>query len=58
MCKAFLAQLRRAYPDIQAAGLDVRYEEAQDGHNWINWRDRLRSGLSWLFPGHLWMMYE
>ena len=23
MCKAFLAQLRRAYPDIQAAGLDV-----------------------------------
>ena len=23
MCKALLAQLRRAYPDIQAAGLDV-----------------------------------
>lgn len=23
MCKAFLAQLRRAYPDIQAAGLDI-----------------------------------
>ena len=36
----------------------VRYEEARDGHNWENWRDRLRSGLSWLFPGPLWMVYE
>lgn len=49
---------RSLQPLLQAAGLDVRYEEAQDGHNWINWRDRLRSGLSWLFPGHLWMTYE
>ena len=49
---------RSLQPLLQAAGLDLRYEEAQDGHNWINWRDRLRSGLSWLFPGHLWMMYE
>ena len=23
-----------------------------------NWRDRLREGLSWLFPGPLWMVYE
>lgn len=49
---------RSLVPVLQAAGLDLRYEEAQDGHNWINWRDRLRSGLSWLFPGHLWMMYD
>lgn len=49
---------RSLVPLLQGAGLDLRYEEAQDGHNWINWRDRLRSGLSWLFPGHLWMMYE
>ncbi len=28
------------------------------GHNWENWRDRLREGLSWLFPGPLWMVYE
>ena len=27
-------------------------------HNWENWRDRLREGLSWLFPGPLWMVYE
>ena len=49
---------RSLQPLLQAAGVDLRYEEAQDGHNWINWRDRLRSALSWLFPGHLWMMYE
>ncbi len=39
-------------------GLDVRFVEAQDGHNWIAWRDRLREGLTWLFPGHLWMYYD
>jgi enterochelin esterase family protein len=39
-------------------GLDVRFVEAQDGHNWIAWRDRLRDGLTWLYPGRLWMYYE
>jgi enterochelin esterase family protein len=34
------------------------FVEAPDGHNWINWRDRLREGLSFLFPGPLWMYYE
>jgi enterochelin esterase family protein len=43
---------------LQAAGVDVRYVESKDGHNWGNWRDRLRDGLSWLFPGPLWMIYE
>ncbi|HSR66892.1 MAG TPA: alpha/beta hydrolase-fold protein [Acidobacteriota bacterium] len=38
--------------------MQVRYREARDGHNWENWRDRLRDGLSWLFPGPLWMVYE
>ena len=28
----------------------VRFVEARDGHNWENWRDRLRDGLSWIFP--------
>ncbi len=36
----------------------VRYSESRDGHNWENWRDRLREGLSTLFPGPLWMVYE
>ena len=37
---------------------DFRFTEAPDGHNWINWRDRLREGLTFLFPGPLWMYYE
>ena len=32
-------------------GMEVRYVEARDGHNWENWRDRLRHGLTWIFPG-------
>ncbi len=38
--------------------MQVRFREANDGHNWENWRDRLREGLSWLFPGPLWHVYE
>ena len=40
----------------QSVGL--RFVEARDGHNWENWRDRSREGLSWLFPGPLMMVYE
>jgi enterochelin esterase family protein len=49
---------RSMLPFLQSAGLSVRYTEARDGHNWENWRDRLREGLSWLLPGPLWMVYE
>jgi enterochelin esterase family protein len=49
---------RSLVPKLQAQGIDVRYEEARDAHNWENWRDRLRNGLSWLFPGPQWMVYE
>ena len=49
---------RGLVPLMRRAGLDVRFVEALDGHNWINWRDRLRDGLTRLFPGHLWMTYE
>ena len=49
---------RSLVPVLQASGVDVKYVEARDGHNWENWRDRLREGLSWLFPGPLWMVYE
>jgi enterochelin esterase-like enzyme len=30
---------------------ELRVVEALDGHNWINWRDRLLDGLGWLCPG-------
>jgi enterochelin esterase family protein len=43
---------------LQGTRNDVRYVEARDGHNWENWRDRLREGLSWLFPGPIGLVYE
>ncbi len=49
---------RSLVPLLQQTGMAVRFVEARDGHNWENWRDRLREGLSWLLPGHLWMTYE
>lgn len=48
---------RSLHPLLRDAGLSVRFREVPDGHNWIAWRDRLREGLSYLFPGHLWMTY-
>lgn len=49
---------RSMVPLLQSTGMEVRFSEARDGHNWENWRDRLQEGLSWLFPGPLWMVYE
>lgn len=49
---------RSFYPTLSKAAEAVRFREVPDGHNWINWRDRLREGLAWLFPGPLWMYYE
>jgi enterochelin esterase family protein len=49
---------RSLIPFLQKAGMEARYVEARDGHNWENWRDRMREGLSWLFPGPLWLVYE
>jgi enterochelin esterase family protein len=45
-------------PLLRDVGIETRFVEASDGHNWIAWRDRLREGLTWLFPGRLWMYYE
>ena len=42
---------RAMVPVFEAAGMAVRYTEARDGHSWENWRDRLREGFSWIFPG-------
>jgi enterochelin esterase-like enzyme len=56
--ESLIYENRTMAPFLQQAGMEVRYVEARDGHNWENWRDRLRDGLSWLLPGHLWMVYE
>jgi enterochelin esterase-like enzyme len=36
---------------------ELRVVEGLDGHNWINWRDRLLDGLGWLFPGEARLIY-
>ena len=56
--ESLIYENRSLVPLLQRTGMDVRFVEARDGHNWENWRDRLREGLSWLFPGPLWMVYE
>ena len=49
---------RSMVPVFEAAGMTVRFTEARDGHSWENWRDRLRDGLSWIFPGPQKYYYE
>jgi enterochelin esterase family protein len=56
--ESLIYENRSLVPILERTGMQVRYVEAWDGHNWENWRDRLREGLSWLFPGALWMIYE
>jgi enterochelin esterase-like enzyme len=56
--ESLIYENRSLVPFLQHTGMEVRYVESRDGHNWENWRDRLREGLSWLFPGPLWMVYE
>ncbi len=56
--ESLIYENRSLYPLLQSTGMEVRYVEARDGHNWENWRDTMRDGLSWLFPGPLWLVYE
>lgn len=49
---------RSMVPTFEAAGMQVRSVEARDGHNWENWRDRLRDALSWVLPGRQKYYYE
>lgn len=56
--ESLIYENRSMVPLLSATGMDVRFVEARDGHNWENWRDRLREGLSWLMPGPLMFIYE
>jgi len=58
MYESLIYENRSLVPLLQANDMAVRFREVRDGHNWENWRDRLQDGLSWLFPGPLWMVYE
>jgi enterochelin esterase family protein len=41
--ESLIYENRGLAPLLREHGLDVRYEEVRDGHNWENWRDRLQS---------------
>jgi enterochelin esterase-like enzyme len=56
--ESLIYENRSLIPLLDKTGMQVRFDEARDGHNWENWRDRLRTGLSWLFPGPLMLVYE
>jgi len=53
-----IVQNRSMLPVFIEAGMEVDYVESRDGHNWESWRDRLREGLSWIFPGDQMFVYE
>ncbi len=56
--ESLIYENRSLAPLLDATGMQVKFVESRDGHNWENWRDRLREGLSWLFPGPLMFIYE
>lgn len=58
MYESLIYENRSIVPVLLSTGMDVRYVEARDGHNWENWRDRLRDALSWLLPGPFLHVYE
>ena len=52
-CGAFEPLIVRQRPMLEtfrSVGMRVRYVEPYDGHNWVNWRDRLCDALSWVNP--------
>jgi enterochelin esterase-like enzyme len=53
-----IVQNRSMLPVFSEAGMEVNYVESRDGHNWESWRDRLRDGLSWIYPGPQMFVYE
>jgi enterochelin esterase-like enzyme len=56
--ESLIYENRSLVPLLDSTGMQVKFVESRDGHNWENWRDRLREGLSWLFPGPLMFIYE
>lgn len=55
--ESLIYENRSLAPLLRRTGMEVRFVEARDGHNWENWRDRLREGLAFLFPGPKWWVY-
>jgi enterochelin esterase family protein len=58
MYEPLITPNRSMVTTFREAGMEVRYVESRDGHNWENWRDRLRDGLTWLHPEEAKFVYE
>ncbi|MET0525193.1 MAG: alpha/beta hydrolase-fold protein [Nocardioides sp.] len=58
MYEPLITPNRSMVSTFREVGMEVRYVEARDGHNWENWRDRMRDGLTWLHPGDQKFVYE
>jgi enterochelin esterase family protein len=58
MYEPLITPNRSMVSTFRETGMEVRYVEARDGHNWENWRDRLRDALTWLHPGEQKFLYE
>jgi len=48
--ESILTYNRSFHQDITKAGHETVYQESNDGHNWISWRDHLGLGFPYLFP--------
>lgn len=55
--ESLIRENRALLPIVSELPIEVRYREHQDGHNWENWRDRMRECLSYLYPGPSWFVY-
>jgi enterochelin esterase-like enzyme len=49
--ESLICENRALVPVLAGTGMDVRFVEALDGHNWECWRDGLGEALPWLFDG-------
>jgi enterochelin esterase family protein len=49
--ESLICENRALLPALQRTGMEVRFHEALDGHNWESWRDCLGPAIPWLFDG-------
>jgi len=46
--ESLICENRAMVPVLEGTGMDVRFIEQLDGHNWVSWRDTLGLALPWL----------
>ena len=46
--ESLICENRALVPVLTGTGMEVRFVESLDGHNWACWRDTIGLGLPWL----------